>query len=328
MEKQEVKKYLIVVVLLVIAYLAYLIIKPFLTAILTSFVLAYLFYPLHKKLSKLTKNEIISASITIIIIIIITLLPMVYISNALVKESLNIYKEGIIEKTTEKLSNSIKDSTITELINNILDKLIVYAKQQGTNFISKIPSKLFDLLITIYTTFAFLILGKKLVDKIKLMLPVKKKDALIKHLGDTTHAIVYGMFVTAVIEFIISLIAFKIIGASAALLLAIIIGFLAFIPFLGPAIIWVPYAILEITRNNTRNAIMIVVLGIILFIMETFVKAYIIGDKSKLHPVIILIGTFGGIKLFGFVGLVIGPILLSSIIVILREYYPEVENEI
>ena len=66
MEKQEVKKYLIVAILLIIAYLAYLIIKPFIAAILTSFVLAYLFFPVHKKLTKLSRSEIISAAITTI----------------------------------------------------------------------------------------------------------------------------------------------------------------------------------------------------------------------------------------------------------------------
>ncbi|MBS3152127.1 AI-2E family transporter [Candidatus Woesearchaeota archaeon] len=328
MEKQEVKKYLIVAILLIIAYLAYLIIKPFIAAILTSFVLAYLFFPVHKKLTKLSRSEIISAAITTILVIVVTLLPTIYIANSLVKESLNIYREGLIDETTKKLSESIKESTLTEIINTTLDKLITYSKQQAADFISKIPSKLFDLLITVYTTFAFLLLGKKFVNKTKLLLPVKKKDELISHLGNTTHAIVYGMFVTAIIEFILSLIAFKIIGTNAALLLAIIIGFLAFIPFLGPTVIWIPYAIIEILRNNTKSAIVLIILGIILFVIETFVKPHIIGDRSKLHPVIILVGTFGGIKLFGFIGLVIGPILLSSILVIIREYYPEVENEI
>src|SRR3989338_6276603 len=328
MEKQEVKKYLIVAILLIIAYLAYLIIKPFIAAILTSFVLAYLFFPVHKKLTKLSRSEIISAAITTILVIVVTLLPTIYIANSLVKESLNIYREGLIDETTKKLSESIKESTLTEIINTTLDKLITYSKQQAADFISKIPSKLFDLLITVYTTFAFLLLGKKFVNKTKLLLPVKKKDELISHLGNTTHAIVYGMFVTAIIEFILSLIAFKIIGTNAALLLAIIIGFLAFIPFLGPTVIWIPYAIIEILRNNTKSAIVLIILGIILLVIETFVKPHIIGDRSKLHPVIILVGTFGGIKLFGFIGLVIGPILLSSILVIIREYYPEVENEI
>jgi len=100
MEKQEVKKYLIVAILLIIAYLAYLIIKPFIAAILTSFVLAYLFFPVHKKLTKLSRSEIISAAITTILVIVVTLLPTIYIANSLVKESLNIYREGLIDETS------------------------------------------------------------------------------------------------------------------------------------------------------------------------------------------------------------------------------------
>ena len=328
MEKRDVKKYLIVTSLLIIAYISYLIIKPFIAAILASFVLAYLSYPVYKKLVKILKNRMASAAITTALIIIITLVPTIYIANALVKESLNLYKEGIIQDTAEKLSENIKEETTAKIISSGLNKIIEYSKQQASNFISKLPSKLFDLLITIYTTFAFLIIGEEFVNKIKRILPIKRKDELMKHLGETTHAIVYGMFVTAIAEFVIALVAFKIIGASAALLLALRIGLLAFIPFIGPSIIWLPYAIIEISRNNSKNAIILIILGIILFLTETFAKAYIIGDRSKIHPVIILIGIFGGIKLLGFIGLIVGPLILSSIIIIIKEYYPEIENEI
>ncbi len=328
MVKKDVKKYLVVAALLIIAYITFLIISPFISAIITSFVLAYLFYPLHKKISKLTKNEIVGATLTTAIITIIMLLPLAYIANSLITESINLYRQGIIEETTTKLSSYLsQDPTLANIANEVISKLVIYFKQKATDFVSNIPSRLFELLITIYTTFGCLIYGKRVLNKTKQILPVKKKDQLVKDIGKTTHAIVYGLFLTALIEFIISLIVFKIIGTPAALILALIIGFLAFIPFLGPTIIWAPYAIIEAIRGNYTNVTLLIILGIILFIMETFVKSKIIGDRSRIHPVIILIGTIGGIKLFGFIGLVAGPVILSAIAEIIEEYYPEIDHE-
>ena len=136
MVKKDVKKYLIVAALLIIAYLAFLIIKPFIGALITSFTLAYLFYPVYKKISKMTNSEVFGAVITTAIITIIMLIPLIYIANALVSESLNLYKQGIIEETTTKLSTYLQnDPTLASTINEGLAKATIFIKQKATAFI-------------------------------------------------------------------------------------------------------------------------------------------------------------------------------------------------
>src|SRR3989344_1931342 len=328
MVKKDVKKYLIVAALLIIAYLAFLIIKPFIGALITSFTLAYLFYPVYKKISKMTNSEVFGAVITTAIITIIMLLQLIYIANALVSESLNLYKQGIIEETTAKLSTYLQnDPTLASTINEALAKATIFIKQKATAFISNIPLRIIELIITIYATISCLIFGERLLNQAKKILPVKKKDELIKEIATTTHAIVYGLFVTAIIEFIIALIALKIIDSPVALLLGLTIGFLAFIPFLGPSLVWIPYAIIEFLNNDYTNVIILIILGLILFILEKILRAKIIGNYATTHPLIILIGTIGGIKLFGFIGLIAGPVILAAISTIIKEYYPEIKDE-
>ena len=79
--------------------------------------------------------------------------------------------------------------------------------------------------------------------------------------------------------------------------------------------------------NNFNNAVILIVLGIILFFIDTFLKARIISSHSKVHPIIILMGIIGGIQLFGFIGLIIGPVFLSALITIIKEYYPMIKND-
>ncbi len=325
---KEIKKYLIVASILILAYIAFLIIKPFITALLASFVLAYLFYPVHKRIVKLTNKPVLAATLTTLIIIIIIIFPIISIARTLISESIILFNSGVIEKTIEESFKYIESfGYFSSTINNIIEKLVIFIQEQSAKFLISIPSKVFHLLITVYSTFGLLLLGENFVKKIKNILPTKKQDELVKHLGDVTYSIVYGLFLTAIIEFILAIIAFKIIGSNIAFLLALIIGFLAFIPFLGPSIVWIPYVLIEIIRNNTANAIIIIILGIILFLIETFLKAKIIGHHSKVHPIIILIGTIGGIKLMGFIGLIIGPVILSGLITIIKDYYPLIKNE-
>ncbi len=325
---KEIKKYLIVTSILILVYISFLIIKPFITALLASFVLAYLFHPLHKKITKLTNKPVLAATLTTIIIITVIMFPIVSIARTTITESIILFNSGIIEQTISESFKYIESiGYFSNIINKIIEKLIVFIQEQSTKFLISIPSKIFHLLITIYTTFGLLLLGENFVKKAKNILPTKKQDELVKHLGDVTYSIVYGLFLTAIIEFVIALIAFQIIGSNISVLLALIIGFLAFIPFLGPSIVWVPYALIEIIRNNTANATIIITLGIILFLIETFLKPKIIGHHAKVHPIVILIGTIGGIKLMGFIGLIVGPVILSGLITTIKDYYPTIKNE-
>ena len=328
MVKKEVKKYLIVASLLLLVYLSYLIIKPFVISLITSFVLAYLFYPLYRRINNLTKNRILSATIVTGLIIIIVLVPLVTIARSLITESIALYNSGIIEESTNNfLQYFSSNNYLSSTINILISKFVGYLEQKSAEFLISLPSKIFHLLVITYTTFSLFLVGENFLRKAKSILPTKEKDALVKHIGDTTYSIVYGLFLTAIIEFIIALITFKIIGTESAILLSLIIGFLAFIPFLGPIVIWLPYAIIEITRNNYRNVIILIILGGILFIIDTFLKIKIIGSHSKVHPIIILIGTIGGIQVMGFIGIVVGPVLLSGFITILKDYYPLIKNE-
>jgi len=328
MEKKEIKKYLVVAILLILSYIAYLIIAPFIAAILASFILAYLFFPIFKKLKEKTKNEVLSAAITTIIMIIVILLPIFLIANALITESIDLVRSGKIEQLENQLETYLtKETTVSNFIDDAVSKTVNYLRGQATTLITSFLSQIFNLLIIIYATFAFLMLGEKLVHKGKKILPIKEKDQLIKHIGDTTYSIVYGLFVTAIVEFIIALIIFKIIGSSAALLLALVIGFLAFIPLLGPGLVYIPYAIIEFLNKDYLAFVLLLVMGVIFFVIENVIRPKIIGKRTSVHPVIILIGTFGGIKLLGVIGIVIGPIVLSTIITVIKEYYPEITKD-
>ncbi len=326
MHKNDVKRYLIIALLIILVFISYLIIKPFITAIIAAAILAYIVYPLHKKLSQLT-NKIISAALITLLIIIILLIPVVSIAKTVIKESAAIKSSETVHTTIESVTSYIEKSDYDNLIKDSLSKFTEVIQKKASKFILDLPLKIFEFLVTIYAFFAFLIVGEETMAKLKKLIPAKNKEEIIKNIKYTTNGIIYGMFITALLQFIIAFIAFKITGSGAALLLALIIGLLAFIPLLGPVIIWLPYAVIEFTSKDYTSTIILLILGTVLFLIDSILKSKIISSHAKLHPVIILIGIFGGISLFGIVGLVAGPVILSILATITESYYQEIKNE-
>jgi|SRR3989344_1800101 len=322
MGKDQIKRYSLLFSLIIVLYITYLIIQPFIPALICGFIFAYLFYPIYKKLNKTIPHKTFNAVMVVILIILIIIVPLALIATNLAIETFNLYNSGIIN--SDAINSYIGGN---DFITSNYSKLVAETSAIASNFIKSIPTKLIDFLIILYTTFTLLLYGDSIVKKIKSFLPVKDKDALLNHVGDTTFAIVYGLFVTAAIMFVISLITFKIIGVNPAFFLSILIGILALIPLLGSSVVLIPLGIIHFLRGNTYTVAGIIILGVILVLIENLVKAKIIGDKAKLHPLVVIVGIFGGIKLFGFIGFIAGPVLLSALIIIIKEYYPELENE-
>jgi len=321
MLKKEHMKYYSVAFLIILIYISYLILKPLLTSILLSAILVYLFFPVHKKLRKLLRNDVASAFIITVIIIAVILLPLAFIANSLTKEAIELTKSGTLQKLKTFTSEKFSGTAIEKLIPQATEGVLEYIKKQASDFIVSLPSKLLLLIISAFMLFYLFLIGESLLESIKATLPTNKKEHLIRHIGDTTYSIIYGLLITAIVQFIFAAIMFTVLGVKSPFVFALIIGILGLIPFLGSAIVWVPLAIFSYFTNNPVQAIGIVITGVIISSTEMIIRSKIIGDKAKLHSLTILLGIVGGVQLFGFVGLVIGPIILSSMFIIANEYF-------
>ncbi len=320
MEKKEFSKYYTILFLFILIYISFLIVKPFLKSILAATILAYLFHPLFKKIKGLVKNETVSALIVTILIILIILVPLTLIAKALLKESIGIIN-NFNNGPSQIISNYItENSWLGDAIPALTRGSVEFIKNHISEVVINLPSMLLSLLVTVFSLFYLLMSGEKLVKIIKEKLPIQKKDELVKHIGDAAFSIVYGLFITALLAFFIALIGFKIIGIESPFILSLIISLAVFLPLLAPAMVWITVATIRYLSNDLKSAVYVVILGAILTILESFLKPKIIGDRSKIHPAIILLGILGGIPTLGFVGIVAGPVILSSLIIIIKEY--------
>jgi len=105
----------------------------------------------------------------------------------------------------------------------------------------------------------------------------------------------------------------------------------AFIPFVGSALVWFPASVTLLFRGVVANNNDLVMKSLGLFFyglilvssIDNFLKPKIIGQKANMHPLVILLGVFGGLSLFGFIGIMVGPLLLALFVTSLKIYESE-----
>ncbi len=192
--------------------------------------------------------------------------------------------------------------------------------ESSLSFIFSIPSRLLDIILTFFFTFFLLIDGKRIINKIKKTIPLKKaqKEEIIEKVHGVLYAIIYGFFLIAIIEGVIGGLALKFFGVASPLLWGMVIAFLTFIPFIGPIIVWIPAAVIQLLHKHYFNTFGIVAGGLAITYIDTILKPKIIGDKAEIHPAVTLIGLIGGLKLMGIIGVIIGPIILALLLTFIK----------
>jgi len=177
--------------------------------------------------------------------------------------------------------------------------------------------------------------GEIFIDKIERIMPLKDKyrKHVFKRLNNMAYAVIYGTIIIAIIQGTLGGIGFLIFGLSSPLLWGVVMMFAALIPYIGSSIIWFPASLILIFSGYLNLETTLIIKGILLMLYGIFVvgtidnilKPKIIGDKGGLHPVLVLLGVVGGLSFIGFIGVIIGPIILAMLVTFIKIYEEEKE---
>lgn len=312
---------------ILVIVLSLILVRSYLITVLGAVILAYIFNPIYKKLVGVLKNKTVCAILVSIIIIIILIVPIMFAANAIIGESFDLFTK------VRNLNTEVIDKYIGEYIGNnidigaytkdLLNKLSIYLMQITEAFIWSLPEKVLSLFVMFFVLFYSLKDGKKLVEAIKDEVPLteKHKENLYKRFNGMIYATLYGTIVTSVIAGVLGALGFYFFGISSPTLWGIIMGILSMLPAVGASLVWLPMGIYQVAMGNTFAGIGVMAYGwVIVSSMENIVRPKIIGVKGKTHPVLVLLGVLGGLQVFGLVGIIIGPLILSILALFFELY--------
>jgi len=327
-----IRQIFILLLILLIGGLIFREMLPYFSGILGAITLYVLLKKMMVKLVKKGWNPNLSASFLMVSSFIVILLPIA----------------GIIAMLSNKIGTAVNNSE--KVINAIETKLLKLEGRFGYDLSSKIDAtaisgwlsenlqglaggtftSVIAISIMYFLLFYMLTNRKKLRESLFEYIPIG--DNSLKIIGEETRQMVranaLGIPMVAIAQGIVALIGFLIFGVNSPFFWAVIVTFGSMIPFVGSLLGTIPVFILMMSSGDTFQAWGILLYGfIVVGSTDNLIRLFVLQKLDNVHPLITLLGVIVGLPLFGFVGLIFGPLLISLFLIIVRIYKKEYANQ-
>ncbi len=310
-----------------IAILAVIIMQPFLTYIVLAGILTYTLFPLYRFLQRRTGKAGLASGISILVTLIVMVLPSIYLVSELVQQVSGAYSSLQIENV-QRIGDYLSGLTgnrvdFQEMLSSSLDQIRKSIVGVAPDILGSIGELLLGLFIMFFVMYYGFREGEAFLARVRQLLPLEPslKESLFYEVRTVTQAVLYGQVMTAVVQGTLGALGLFMFGISNWLFWGAIMTITAFLPVLGTPIIWVPAAVSKILDGDTARGIGLLIYGSTLVMnIDNFIRPKLVSGRTKVHPVLILIGVLGGLKLFGFVGMLVGPLVLAILVAFIKFY--------
>ena len=327
--------------LLILAVGCYLVMRPFLSALLWGIILTISTWPLHARLTRALGGRTgASAALLTLAAFAVFLIPLALLGHNLAENVAQIAAKlqewrnsGVPHPPawveTVPLLGSRFHGFWSELAAGsaeaaaTLEPYVQYARASILGFGALIGSGVMEIFISLLIAFFLYRDGQRAavaLSSVLERLAGRRGPHLLDVAGGTLKGVVYGIIGTNLTEAILAAIGFRIAGVPGALLLGFLCFFLTLVP-VGPILIWLPATIWLFTIGETGWAIFLIVWSVMVFsVIEALLRTFLVSRGSDLPMILILLGLFGGLLTFGFIGLFLGPCLLALGYTLIREW--------
>jgi predicted PurR-regulated permease PerM len=190
----------------------------------------------------------------------------------------------------------------------------VLALSQATNALTNAGKLMFQFSLVILFSFFLFRDGEKLMEQIKAVIPMTpdKADLTINHLRAIVESTMYGGVVVALTQGLLGGLLFLIMGLPSPVFWGAVMTFLAFLPILGPFLIYIPAGIILILNGAYVKGVIILIIGtVVVSQVDNFLRPMLVSGKTGMHTMLMFISMIGGASLFGLLGVVLGPFIAA-----------------
>lgn len=326
---QIIRQIFIILVILSLSGLIFVKLLPFLSGILGAITLYVILGGLMKYLTDRKKwNRIVAAAVSMFLSFICIVIPVggaiLMLGNKVksamenseeVAKPLKEAMENLEDRYGFELSSSIDSSAITDWVSAHLQQWV------GTTV-----NAIMAILLMYFLLYFMLIRQKQFQDIVCEYIPMNEEN--LDKIGSKTKAMVranaIGIPLVGLAQGLVALIGFFIFGIEDPFFWFVILSLASMVPFVGTSLGMLPLFILTLSGGDTFAAWGILIYGFVVVGMtDNVTRLYFLKRLENVHPLVTLIGVMVGVPLFGFIGLIFGPLLVSLFIIIVQIYKQE-----
>lgn len=315
--KEQYWRYSLIAIIIVLGIVLFQQITPFLGGLLGALTIYIL---VRKQMIRLTTKRKMKRSTAALLItteaVFFFLIPISLVVWMLVDklQNLNLDPQSIIAPI-EEIAGIIKSKTGYDVLGSDTTSFIVSALPRiGQAVMGGISSFVVNLFVLVFVLYFMLIGGIKMEAYVNAILPFNATNTehVIHEINMIVRSNAIGIPLLAVIQGGVAMIGYFIFGAPNALLLGFLTCFATVIPMVGTGLIWFPVAVYMALTGNWPNAIGLAAYGgIIVSQLDNLIRFILQKKMADTHPLITIFGVVIGLSLFGFMGVIFGPLLLS-----------------
>lgn len=305
-------------------YLCYRLAAPFVPAMAGALALAVLFAPLHRWLARRLGTGNIAASVCVLLVALIVVVPVILVASRLIDELGRGAQaiQAMVESGTWRAA--FDRHALLAPIGQWLDKQVdlraivvpaaTWLTSTGAALVQGSVVQGIGAVLVFYMLFYMLRDRDAALQSLHLLSPLSATDTarLFSEVTDTVHATVYGTLIVAAIQGTLGGLMFWWLGLPEPLLWGVVMGLLAVVPVLGAFVIWVPAAIFLALEGSIGRALLLTAWGAgVVGGIDNLLYPMLVGNRLKMHTLVAFVSIVGGIIIFGPSGLILGPVVFT-----------------
>lgn len=333
MQPKIIEKYFFFGLLFATFVFTFFIFRPFWIVLVLGASFSIILYPVYSWLNKKHLPSWLASILTLFFFIIVLCIPLFSIGIIVFNQSQSLYhsliNNGDIAPFISSMGNKINQflpSGVSFDINDKISSFISFIVNNMTAIFSTTLSALLSFILLLLTIFYFLKDGKEWENTIVRLSPLSdtNDEKIINKLSQTINGVMKGTIFIALVQGILMAIGLSIFGVQHAAIWGVAAAITSLIPSVGTALVSVPAIIFLFWTGHTVPAIGLVVWStIVVGAIDNFLTPYVIGNKIKIPPFLILFSVLGGISLLGPIGVLIGPLAISLLYTLTEIYQSE-----
>jgi predicted PurR-regulated permease PerM len=328
--------------LLLLGFLLYLILTPFLAPIAWALFIAFLIYPVQRRLARrLGGRAALSAALLTVFVFLIVVGPLTALGAAFGKQAADLTKH-VQQLVVEHRPSTPSDLATLPVVGPAIDWLqenagVSLAQMQawaveGAQALLKSLATLgrAAFLGALGTVIGFALMmfilffairdGRRWMENARELVPMSgaERARLFEHLASVTRAMVYGTGMTALVQGTLIAIAFAIVGLPSPVVFGVLAALAALIPMVGTPVVWVPATIVLAAQDRWGAALFMLLWGVFVTTIDNFLRPWLVSGRADVGTLTVFIGVLGGVSAFGPMGVFLGPLVLALAIALMR----------
>jgi predicted PurR-regulated permease PerM len=324
-----IRQILLILFILVLGYVLFMELKFF----LPSFLGAYTLYVIMRKYmfemeAKYKWKKWICATILMVLSFLVILVPVFTLINLLIRKLSSVFSESsnILQSLKNSVENIEKEYGLKILTAENINKVAEWGAGTVPQIVGATFNSILSVVIMYFILYFMLTEARKMEAAFNEWIPLKDENILVlrRDMNKLVLSNAIGIPLIAISQGIVGLIGYIIIGVPEPLFWFVITCIAGMLPVVGAALAYVPLGILTITGGETAKGIILLIFGFgVIGTVDNVFRFWLQKKLGDVHPLITIFGVIIGVSLFGFIGLIFGPILIALFLLMIKLYASE-----